>query len=116
MMSQRKAIVVWLIFMSIALPGAIWGAAWAQEATEAPPDTQQGGPCKVGELCLDESNSGGTPFPDVDSPTGAVNDPPGAYARSLLTLAAIAVLVGIYLFIALTGKRLAIPLRGDRVS
>jgi DNA-binding transcriptional LysR family regulator len=73
--------------------------ALGQETTPEPPAEDV---CRAGELC------GSGDRDDRFQNEGRVEapDPPGNYARSVTTLALIAAVVGTYLFIALTGRRL----------
>ena len=64
-------------------------------------------PCRAGELCERE---------DAEEPSISqqpVNDPPGRYVRSLVTIGFIGALVGTYLFVALTGR---LPIRRRAVD
>lgn len=73
-------------------------AALAQETSPEPAEDEE--ECRAGELC--GSGTRENRFQDdnrLDAP-----DPPGNYARSLVTLGLIAAVVGGYLFIALTGR------------
>jgi hypothetical protein len=93
-MKKLNLLAILVLTVSIALP--VPAALGQQEGVS--PETG-GEPCKAGELC------GNT---DVEEPFGGssrnANDPPGHYVRSLLTLGFIAVFIGSYLFIALTGR------------
>lgn len=77
-------------------------ATFAQESTPTPsPETTL--ICRIGQQCKVE---------EVDSrQRGPVNDPPGNYVRSLITMGLIAFVVGTYLFFALSNRRFPIPLR-----
>ena len=72
-------------------------AATAQETSPEPAEEEG---CQAGELC--GSGTRENRFQD-DNRVDAL-DPPGNYARSLITLGLIAAVVGTYLFIALTGR------------
>lgn len=72
-------------------------AALAQETSPEPAEEEG---CQAGELC--GSGTRENRFQD-DNRVDAL-DPPGNYTRSLITLGLIAVVVGAYLFIALTGR------------
>jgi hypothetical protein len=78
--------------------GLLGPAALAQQEGLSPAPAG-GEPCRAGELC------GNT---DVDDPFGGssrrVEDPPGRYVRSLSTMGLIAIFIGSYLFVALTGR------------
>lgn len=82
-----------LLFAVLLTPSA----APAQEASPEPAEEEG---CRVGELC--GSGTRQDRFQD-DNRVDAV-DPPGDYARSLISLGLIAAVVGAYLFIALTGR------------
>lgn len=56
--------------------------------------------CVPGQLCVPRPQEVRT------GPGAPVNDPPGAYVRSLTTMGGMALVVGIYLYIAMTGKSL----------
>lgn len=89
------AIIGWLTFST--------GAGLAQQPS---PDLGEA-PCQAGELCERE---------DAEEPSVSrqpVNDPPGRYLRSLVTIGFIAALVGTYLFVALTGH---LPIRRRAVG
>ncbi len=74
------------------------GRAYAQESPTSEPS------CAPGELCVpDEIPEPGEAGEGSRRP---VNDPPGRYLRSLSTMGLIAVIVGAYFFLALTGKSL----------
>lgn len=95
---------IWL-FALFAVP-----IAQSQEPTETPTSgTEQ--PCAVGELCLDVGRE-----VKPGQFEGSVNDPPGKYVRSIVTMAAIVVFLLMYLYVALSGKRLRIPFLSRRAS
>lgn len=93
-MMRLRNVITALILVAVCLSSS---AASAQETT---PDPEEEQGCQAGELCGSGDrenrfqNDGGVEAPD----------PPGNYARSLLTLGLIAAVVGTYLFIALTGR------------
>lgn len=76
-------------------------ASWAQEPTPVPTSDDQP-PCEVGQLC--ETGNGDHPTFGTTK-KGHVNDPPGAFSRSLITIGIIAVLLGAYIYFAFTGTR-----------
>lgn len=87
--------LLWPLVLSAVLLAP--SAAPAQEPSLEPAEEEE---CRAGELC--GSGDREDRFQDdnrVDAP-----DPPGNYARSLITLGLIAAVVGTYLFIALTGR------------
>jgi hypothetical protein len=79
----------------LALPSVALG-----QETSPEPAEEEG--CRAGELC----GSGDREDRFQNEGRAEAPDPPGNYARSLTTLGLIAAVVGAYLFIALTGRRL----------
>ena len=85
-----RRLVAWVFLVTLLLPAP---PALAQLET----DEDDGG-CQPGELC------GSTDFEDAERAEREVPDPPGDYATSLVTLGCIGLVVGTYLFVALTGR------------
>lgn len=75
------------------------GPVLAQEETPGP--SPEGTGCPIGELC---TNVNTETSPEEES--GPINDPAGDVRTSLLTMGFIALVVGVYFFIALTGRGL----------
>lgn len=91
---RRSFAIVALVLMALARP------ALAQESPTP------SGDCAIGVVCTNPLETG----PGEQQP---VNDPPGNYVRSLITIGFILLLVGTYLFVALTGKSLKLRSRGN---
>lgn len=107
MARAKRALLLLIVVSSIVVAAAF--PVYSQESTETP-EPQQEDQCQVvGELCADVDDR-----VERVGPTGPVNDPPGSYVRSLITIAAIAFVVLAYLFVALTGKRIPLPSLGSR--
>jgi hypothetical protein len=98
--SRRRGLVggVLLLAVALGLLSMLSGPADAQPA-EGP-----GRPCAPGELCVPDEVP--EPGEAEEGSGGPVNDPPGRYLRSISTMALVALIVGTYFFVALTGKRL----------
>lgn len=77
---------------------------FAQEETPGPTPEDTG--CQIGELC---TNVNTETSPEEEA--GPINDPAGDVRTSLLTMGFIALVVGVYFFIALTGRGLRGPFR-----
>lgn len=95
---------------SLALAAALLSLFAVPAAAGQPEPTPTGEleqPCAVGELCLEEGT-----VPGGIQRRGPVNDPPGNVARSLATIGFIGCVVGLYLYVALTGRSL--PFTGRR--
>lgn len=98
----RATLTILLVAMFFAVPVA--ASVYAQTPSPSPEEEEE---CVPGRLCkVDlEDRLGGRDIKVVD--------PAGDYRTSLITLGAIALVVGIYLYVALTGNRL--PFIGRRV-
>ncbi len=94
-----------LSFLLIAFLITVLFASYVQAQTPSPSPKEEE-ECVPGRLCkVDlEDRLGGRDIKVVD--------PPGDYVTSLLTLGAIALVIGMYLYVALTGNRL--PFMGRR--
>ena len=95
------ALAVTGLFLVLALGGPVWGQ------TPSPSGGASPSGCVEGELCIPQS-------PAATSGRGQVlvgRDPPAHFARSLVTMGCIAVILGTYLLVAVTGKRLPLPRR-----
>jgi hypothetical protein len=92
------------LLVALALAGTAWG--------QTPTPTGGGSPagCQAGELCVQDTPTA--------APTGVHSlvgtDPPSHFARSLVTMGFIALILGAYLLTALTGKRLPRRRAGGR--
>jgi hypothetical protein len=94
-------LVVTALFLALALGGAAWSQAPAPSGGASPSG------CQAGELCIPQS-------PAPTSGGGQVlvgHDPPAHFARSLVTMGCIALVLGAYLLMAVMGKRLPLPHR-----
>jgi hypothetical protein len=99
------AVLLCLAALTVATSraGAAGGSVAASRAgpvAQAPSPPETGPPCAEGQLC----GNGGSDFKFTTTPAGRVNDPPGAVTRSLTAIGLIALVLGTYLYIALTGK------------
>jgi hypothetical protein len=86
-----RLLIVGLVTAILVVPSV---ATWAQESpTPSPSPSAEEETCPIGQLCSDTN---------VETPTKRepVEDPAGNYVRSLITIGAIALLVGSYLFFA----------------
>ena len=80
----------------MALGSPVWGQTPAPSGGASPPG------CQEGELCIPQN-------PAATSGGGQVlvgHDPPAHFARSLVTMGCIALVLGAFLLMAVTGKRL----------
>ena len=100
--AHRVAVLaVTALFLTLGLGGAAWSQAPAPSGGASPSG------CQEGELCIPQS-------PSATSDGGQVlvgRDPPAHFARSLVTMGCIALVLGAYLLMAVTGKRLPLPRR-----
>jgi heme A synthase len=95
------ALAVAALFLVLALGGPVWSQTPSPSGGVSPPD------CQAGELCIPQS-------PAATSGGGQVlvgHDPPAHFVRSLVTMSAIALVLGAYLLMAVMGKRLPLPRR-----
>ena len=95
MLLARPAILLLLTLLMLAPT-----AAFGQEAADPVPTPEEEG-CQAGELC-----GSGDRNDRLQTDTSRAPDPPGNYARSLTALGLIFAVIGTYLFIALSGRRL----------
>ena len=104
------------ILLVILVTGAMFGSApvWALQETpaEEPSPTETPSPaeeeevCQIGQVCTELGDT-----VRQERRTGPINDPPGDHVQSLITIGVILLLVGTYLFTALTGRSLPNPFR-----
>jgi len=100
-------IVVILLWTLGTLPGASLAQETSPSEEPSPSPTEEiSNECQIGQLCTDV---GSKVKPGGGS--GPINDPPGSYVKSLLTIAFIGLVVGAYMFIALTGRQFRKPFR-----
>ena len=96
------ALAVTGLFLVLSLGGPVWSQ------TPAPSGGASPSGCQEGELCIPQS-------PAATSGGGGQvlvgHDPPAHFARSLVTMGCIALVLGAYLLMAVTGKRLPLPHR-----
>ena len=95
---MRRAVLV-VLAVVLSAPAA---KVWAQETpsptpSETPAEEEEG--CQIGQIC---TNIDFNP----DEQRGPVRDPAGSYVRSLISMGAIALIVGSYLFFAMGWGRL----------
>lgn len=86
----------------------LWAVGGAAGIAQTPSPSEEPSPspteeitdvCQIGQLC------GNIVEPVKRGEDGSVNDPPGKYVRSLITIAFIALIAGTYMFIALRSGR-----------
>ncbi|HMC08015.1 MAG TPA: hypothetical protein VKL22_01645 [Actinomycetota bacterium] len=97
-----------LVALALTIPlSAAPARAQAPSPSPSPADTSSA--CQQGQLCVDQS-----PNPDVGGGGQRLqgHDPPAHFGRSLATMAVVALALGGYLAMAMTGRRL--PLAGRR--
>jgi hypothetical protein len=93
------------IVLLVALLWPAPGPAFAQQPADPTPAAEEPG-CAPGELC-----GSGDRDDRFETGNSQAPDPPGNYVRSLISLGLIAAVIGTYLFIALSGRRLPIRRR-----
>jgi len=97
-----------LVALALTIPlSAAPARAQAPSPSPSPADTSSA--CQQGQLCVDQSSN-----PDVGGGGQRLqgHDPPAHFGRSLATMAVVALALGGYLAMAMTGRRL--PLVGRR--
>ena len=82
-------------------------AGWAQ--TPVPTGGDSSSTCQQGQLCIQESPEPGSGGGGGQSLVG--RDAPAHFARSLATMSVVALILGAFLLMALTGKRVPLPIR-----
>lgn len=85
-----KSVVLVVLALTLSLPIA---KVWAQETPSPTPSEEEEG-CQIGQICTDIDFN-------PNEQRGPVRDPAGSYVRSLITMGAITLVVGSYLFFAL---------------
>ena len=101
-----RAAAAGVVVLALAVP---LGAGTARAAPPSPSPTNTASACQQGQLCVDQSSN-----PDVGGGGQRLqgHDPPAHFGRSLATMAVVALALGGYLAMAMTGRRL--PLVGRR--
>ena len=97
-----RAAAAGVVVLALAVPlGA--GTARAAPPSPSPSPTNTASACQQGQLCADQS-----PNPDVGGGGQRLrgHDPPAHFGRSLATMAVVALVLGGYLVMAMTGRRL----------
>jgi len=98
-------LAVTALFLALALGGAAWSQAPAPSGGASPPG------CQADQLCIPQSPAPGSNGGSDGGQVLVGHDPPSHFARSLVTMGCIALVLGVYLVMAVIGKRLPLPRR-----
>ncbi|MEA2534078.1 MAG: hypothetical protein QOJ93_1889 [Actinomycetota bacterium] len=104
-MTRVVVLAVTALFLALALGGAAWSQAPAPSGGASPSG------CQADQLCIPQSPAPGSNGGSDGGQVLVGHDPPAHFGRSLVTMGCIALVLGVYLVMAVMGKRLPLPRR-----